>query len=153
MSKKVLFGSLDTLAILLFLSPKKYITSGIIRRQFSSIEPGTIYKKLKKLEQQGIVEKKTKKGDYAGDDRTEFKLTEDGAKMRIKLVERGLEVLYDVINKIVKQKTAEEPFIEDKEEQIENFLLEFSRECLSLVDKETLKEQQQVLKKLLYKLL
>jgi len=116
MSKKVLFGSLDTLAILLFLSSKKYITSGIIRREFNSIEPGTIYKKFKKLEQQGIIEKKTKKGNFAGDDLAEFKLTEDGAEMRGKLVERGLEVMYDVVDRIVKQKTTvrEESVIEDK---------------------------------------
>lgn len=153
MSKKVLFGSLDTLAILLFLSPKKYITSGIIRKQFNTIEPGTIYKKLKKLGQQGIIEKKTKKGNFAGDDRTEFKLTEDGAKMRVKLVERGLEVMYDVVNKLVKQKTTRESPVEDKKEQIKNFLMKFAGECIGMVDNEILKEQQEILKNLLNKLL
>lgn len=115
----------------------------------------TISKKLKKLEQQGIIEKKTKKGDFAGDDLTEFKLTEDGSKMRGKLVERGLEVMYDVINRIMKRKTTvvDKSFKEVKEEQIQNLLLEFSEECMEMVDNETLKEQQKVLKKLLNKLL
>ncbi|HEC37327.1 MAG TPA: hypothetical protein ENI29_03765 [bacterium] len=41
------------------------------------------------------------------------------------------------------------PITPDREEQIANFLLEFSEEFRGSVDNEILKEQQEVLKKLL----
>ncbi len=153
MSEKILFGSLDTLELLLFLSPKKYITSGAIRKKFDVIAPETIRNKLNKRVQEGSIEKKTKKGDHAGDDRTEFKLTDAGAKLRVKLVERTIEVMYDVINRIVKQKTAtNEPF-QNKNQQIEDFIYAFSEDCAGLIGNEVLREQQGVLKKLLSKIL
>jgi len=149
MSEKILFGALDTLELLLFLSPKKHITSGIIRKNFQKIAPQTIRHKLKKLVQQGFIEKKTKKGDRAGDDRTEFKLTEIGDKLRIKLLERSIEVLYDVINRIVNRKTTKDSPMEDKEEKIKTFLMEFSEESKKVVGQQTLKEQKDLLERLL----
>lgn len=153
MSEKILFGSLDTLELVLFLSPKKYITSSIIRKKFPKIFSETIRHKLKKLGQQGFVEKRTKKGEYAGDDRTEFKLTDTGTKLRLKLVERTIEVMYDVINRIVKKKTVVTEIKEDKSRHIEDFIYAFSEECEAMLDNEKLKEQLGVLKKLLTKLL
>ena len=153
MSEKILFGALDTFELLLFLSPKKHITSGIIRKYFNKIYPDTIRNKLEKLVQQGFVEKKTKKGDRAGDDRTEFKLTEMGIKLRTKLLERGIEVLYDVLNQIVEQKTSKESPMENKEEKIRIFLMEFSKESKKVVGQQTLKEQQDLIERLLRKVL
>lgn len=108
MSEKIFFGFLDTLELLLFLSPKKYITSKIIRKKFNKIPSPTLRSKLKKLVQQGFIKKKIKAGDFAGDDRTEFKLTVRGVDMRNRLVKRGVEVLFDVIEKIVEEKSAKE---------------------------------------------
>ncbi len=155
MSRKVLFGALDTLEILLFLSSKKYISSGIIRKKFHLIKPGTIYQKLKKLMAQGFIVNKSKKMTRAGDDRMEYKLTEEGKKLKNSLVNRGLVVLKEAINSIIVHKTsfAEEIPVEDKNEQIEEFLIEFSEESTEMVDNETLKEQQKILERLLNKLL
>jgi len=153
MSEKILFGALDTFELLLFLSPIKHITSGIIRKNFPQIPPETIRHKLEKLAQQGFIEKKTKKGERAGDDRTEFKLTSTGANLRIRLLERGIEVLYDVLNQIVKQKTSKEFPMADKEEKIKTFLMEFSKESKKVVGQQTLKEQMGLLERLLRKVL
>ncbi|HDZ18482.1 hypothetical protein LCGC14_0748260 [marine sediment metagenome] len=155
MSKKVLFGALDTLEILLFLSSKKYISSGVIRKKFHMIKPGTIYQKLKKLMAQGFIVKKSKKMDRAGDDQMEYKLTEGGKKLKHSLVNRGLLVLKEAINSMMKYKSAvtKKPLMEDKTEQIEEFLIEFSEESAEMVDNETLKEQQKILERLLNKLL
>jgi DNA-binding PadR family transcriptional regulator len=155
MSEKILLGSLDTLALLLFLNSKMYISSGDIRKQFHEIEPGTIYQKIRKLSDQGFIEKRTLKMERAGDDQVEYKLTEKGAEFRNKLVNRGLTVLKGVIDSMVKKQfdDTEKPFIEDKKEQIKNFLMEFWGECTELVDKETLGEQQKVLGRLLKKYL
>ena len=153
MSERLLFGSFDTLEILLFLSPKKFISSGIIRKNFKVISPGTIRQKLYSLIQQGFVEKKTKKGDRAGDDRTEFKLTVLGDKLRLKLLERGIEVLYDVLDQIVKRTTSKEFLMENKEEKVKAFLTEFSKESQRVVGQQTLKEQLGLLERLLRKVL
>ena len=153
MSEKILFGALDTFELLLFLSPKKHITSGIIRRHFNEIAPETIRHKLNKLVQQRSVEKKVKKGDRAGDDRTEFKLTEKGEALRKGLLERGIEVLYDVLIQIVKHKTSKTSPMEKKEEKIKLFLMEFSKESKRVVGQQTLKEQQALIERLLRKVL
>ncbi|KKM64413.1 hypothetical protein LCGC14_1501610 [marine sediment metagenome] len=155
MSKKVLFGVLDTLEILLFLSSKKYISSGAIRKKFHLIKPGTIYQKLKKLIAQGFIVKKSKKMIRAGDETMEYKLTEEGIRLRGSLVNRGLTVLQEVINSMMKNNSAviQKPLMEDKNEQIEEFLIEFSEECAEMVDNETLKELQKTLERLLNKLL
>jgi len=86
MSIKVIKGSLDTIALLLFLSPDKYITSSLIRDRFKEIKPGTLRKKLETLISQGVVKKSKKRGDRAGDDRTEYKLTVKGKEIRAELV-------------------------------------------------------------------
>lgn len=153
MSEKILFGALDTFELLLFLSPIKHITSGIIRKNFPSIPSQTIRHKLEKLVRQGFIAKKTKKGERAGDDRTEFKLTSTGANLRSRLLERGIDVLYDVLNQIVKQKTSKESFMVDKEEKIKTFLTEFSKESKKVVGQQTLKDQIDLLERLLRKVL
>lgn len=86
MSIKVIKGSLDTIALLLFLSKDKYITSGLIRERFPEIKPGTLRKKLETLMKQNLVKKLVKKGDRAGDDRTEYILTTKGEKIRSELI-------------------------------------------------------------------
>ena len=93
MSIKVIRGSLDTLALLLFLSPDKYITSSLIRERFKEIKPGTLRKKLETLVSQEVVEKLNKTGDRAGDDRTEYKLTTKGIKIRAELVDYSSRIL------------------------------------------------------------
>jgi len=153
MSEKILFGALDTFELLLFLSPIKHITSGIIRKNFKKIAPATIRHKLEKLVHQGFIEKKTKKGERAGDDRTEFKLTSTGANLRSRLLERGIDVLYDMLDQIVKQKISQGAFMVDKEEKITIFLNEFSKESKKVVGQQTLKEQQDLLERLLRKVL
>jgi len=93
MSIKVIRGSLDTLALLLFLSPDKYITSSLIRERFKEIKPGTLRKKLETLASQEVVEKLKKTGDRAGDDRTEYKLTAKGEKVRSELIDHASRIL------------------------------------------------------------
>lgn len=93
MSIKVIRGSLDTLALVLFLSPDTYITSSLIRERFKEIKPGTLRKKLETLVSQKVVEKLKKTGDRAGDDRTEYKLTVKGEKVRAELVTHALKIL------------------------------------------------------------
>jgi len=93
MSIKVIRGSLDTLALLLFLSPDRYITSSLIRDRFKEIKPGTLRKKLETLVSQKVVEKLKKTGDRAGDDRTEYKLTAKEEKIRAELVDYASKIL------------------------------------------------------------
>ncbi|MFW9939389.1 MAG: hypothetical protein ACFFFT_00015 [Candidatus Thorarchaeota archaeon] len=93
MSIKVIKGSLDTLALLRFLSPDTYITSSLIRERFSEIKPGTLRKKLETLVNQKVVEKLKKTGERAGDDRTEYKLTAKGEKVRAELVDYASKIL------------------------------------------------------------
>lgn len=155
MSKKILFGSLDTIALLLSLSSEKFISSGIIHNKFHTVDSGTIYQKLKKLIEQGFIEEKTKKMARAGDDQMEYRLTDEGLKFRNMPVNRGLVVLNNAINTIVKQKTniIEKTLVEDKEEKVKDFLMEFSEDCAEMVNRETLIEQQKILEKLLRKFL
>ncbi len=82
-------------------------------------------------------------------------MTAEGIELRNKLIKYNIEVLRPEIEKILKQKieTMENPRIQDEEEQIKDFLLEFSGECKELVTNETLKIQQQVLRRMLDNLL
>jgi len=155
MSKKILFGILDTIEVFLYLSPDKFITSGLIRRNFPEIKYDTMYKKLRTLLKQGFVEVLEKSGEFAGDDRTAYKLTILGVEVRKGLIGRMRKLLEPYITKIVKEKieAAERPIIEDKEEQISNFLIEFSGESEGLVDHEVLEQLQKILASLLNKTL
>lgn len=94
MSKKILFGVLDTIKLLLVLSPDKFITSSVIRKSFPTTKYNTLYKKLKTLLQQGYLEVLEKPGEFAGDDRTEYKLTPSGEQIRNKLVTKMQEMLH-----------------------------------------------------------
>lgn len=153
MSKKILFGTLNTIELLLFLSPEKFKTSKIIRNQFPNIGYDTMYKKLKTLLKQDFIEVLEKKGDFAGDDRTEYKLTQLGIQEKNDLINKMLILLKPYINQIVEKKTEaiEEPIKMDKEEQIQNFLMEFSGECEDIVESETLNQLQKILIRLLEK--
>ena len=154
MSKKRLFGSLETIELLFYLTPENFITSGIIRTHFNTVPYHTIYKRLTTLVEQGFIETMEKLGDFAGDDRMEYKVTELGMQFRKEITERMLKLLKPTINQIVQQKTEDiqRPILEDKEEQIKNFLLEFSGECEGMVNDETLMELQKMLKRLLSKM-
>ncbi len=105
MSIIVLKGSLETIALLLFLKHDKYITSSIIREKFKNTLSGTLYMRLKKLIDQKLLLKKTKKGEFAGDDRTEYKLTEKGLKVRKSLIDYNITILNPTINLLIKEKT------------------------------------------------
>ena len=93
--------------------------------------------------------------DRAGDDQMEYKLTDGGKKLKDSLVNRGLMVLKEAINSMMKYNSVDtkKHLMEDKIEQIEVFLIEFSEESAEMVDNETLKEQQKILERLLNKLL
>ena len=154
MSKETLFGLLDTIELLLFLSPDNYITSSTFRERFSHTLSGTIYNRLIILRNQGFVEVLKKKPIRAGDDTNEYRLTAEGVKFRNELIARSMKVLKREIEKVVKKKVTalEQPIIEDKEEQIKNFLLEISGECEGMINDETLMELQKLLKRLLSKM-
>ncbi len=153
MSKKVLFGAFDTLEMMLLLSPKKLVSSGIIRKKFHMIQPGTIYKKLEKLIEQGFIEKKAIKVTRAGDDQMEYKLTDEGLMFRSGLVNRGLVVLQEAINsmKQLKDTATQKLAMGDENEKITELIMEFSEECSGMVDNQTLQEQQRILQRLLQK--
>ena len=82
-------------------------------------------------------------------------MTIEGKRLRDKLIQYNIEVLAPEIEKILKQKIRkiEKPLIQDKEEKITDFIMEFSEECKGMVNNETLKEQQEALKKLMNNLL
>ena len=151
MSVNILKGSLETIALMHFLRTDKFITSSRIRQNFKSTFSGTLYMRLQKLTQQGIVEKKTKKGNFAGDDRTEYKLTEKGKNLLKELLNYNLEFLNSIINKIIEQKISdlEKLKIKDKENKVRDFLVEFSEESVDLVDNDTMKQLHQILEKLI----
>ncbi len=64
-------------------------------------------------------------------------------------------VLQEVINSMMKHNSVatKKHLMEDKNEQIEEFLIKFSEESAEMVDNETLKELQKTLERLLNKLL
>ena len=155
MSKKRILGLLDTIRLLFYLSPEKFITSGIIRNHFNTVPYHTIYKRLTTLMKQGYIEGMEKSGDYAGDDRMEYKVTELGKKFLKEIIEKMVKLLQPTIAKMIQQKTdaLQTPLLEDKEEQIQNFLLEFSGESEGMVNNKTLTELLKILKGLLSKML
>lgn len=95
MSKKILFGTLDTIELLLFLSSfeGKFITSSKIRERFPKIARNTLNMKLNKLVDQEFVEKLEKERKTAGADRMEYKLTQEGRDMTDKLVKILKEIM------------------------------------------------------------
>ena len=86
MSKKVLFATLQTIELLLFLSPERFITSSKIRERFPEIPSATLDAKLRKLKKQGFVKVLEKERKIAGDDRLEYKLSIEGEKVRKELM-------------------------------------------------------------------
>ncbi len=153
MSIIVLKGSLETIALLLFLKHDKYITSSIIREKFKNTLSGTLYMRLKKLIDQKLLLKKTKKGEFAGDDRTEYKLTEKGLKVRKNLIDYNITILNPTINLLIKEKTLgmENTEVEDKNEKVQDFLIEFSEEISDMVNNESIIKLQKIIEKLLKK--
>ncbi len=69
--------------------------------------------------------KKTKKGEFAGDDRTEYKLTEKCLKVRKNLIDYNITILNPIINLLIKEKTLsmENTEVEDKNEKVQDFLM------------------------------
>ena len=152
MSVKNLFGSLETIALLLYLSPNNFIESSQIRDQFNHILEGTLNAKLRKLEQQGMVKiQKKKQLKRAGDDKNRYRLTSMGKKVREELTSRNIDVLQNNIEQIVKQNKikTEKTFKNKNKEQSKNLLTKFSKECSTLVGAELLQEQIKILEKLL----
>lgn len=153
MSKKILFGVIDTIELLLLLPDHKFITSGLIRKQFLEMKYDTIYKKLKTLLKQGFVQERSKKGEFAGDDRTEYKLTPSGVVLRKELINKMLKLLDPIIKKMAEEEgeAVEISTIPDKQEQIEDFLMDFLGESEELVDHTVMKQLQKILSRLLDK--
>lgn len=151
MSVTVLKGSLETFALLLFLKPDKYITSKKIRGYFKNTLEGTLYMRLQKLIQQELVVKLKKRGNFAGDDRSEYALTPKGKFLAKELLDYNLEILKPIINTIIKQKliASSPPEMKETEDTVRNFLMDFSQESSDFVDHETIKEQTKILEKLL----
>lgn len=149
-----MIGSLETIALLLFLKHDEYITSSKIREKFKSTSSGTLYMRLKKLINQGLLLKKTKKkGAFAGDDRTEYTLLEKGLKARKNLIDYNITILNPTINLLIKEKTLgmENTEVEDKNEKIQDFLIEFSEEISDMVNNESIIKFQKIIEKLLKK--
>ncbi len=155
MSITILKGSLETIALLLFLKHDEYITSSKIREKFKSTSSGTLYMRLKKLINQGLLLKKTKKGAFAGDDRTEYTLSEKGLKARKNLIDYNITILNPIINLLIKEKTLgmENTEVEDKNEKVQDFLIEFSEEISDIVNNKSIINLQKIIEKLLKKYL
>lgn len=155
MSITVLKGSLETIALLLFLRTNEFITSGKIRRNFKNTFRGTLYMRLEKLIKQELVVKKLKKGDFAGDDRTEYRLTQKGKDVRRELLSFNLDFLSPIIDKTVNQKVfaLKKPEIKNVEGKVRDFLMEFSEESSDLLDNKTMTQLHEILEKLLNKYL
>ena len=151
MSISVLKGSLETIALLLFLKTNEFVTSGKIRRNFQNTFSGTLYARLEKLIKQELVEKKVKKGDFAGDDRTEYKLTAKGKSVRAELLKLNLAFLSPIIDKTVNRKVSalKKPETKNAEVKVRDFLMEFSEESSDLLDNKTMVQIHEVLEKLL----
>ena len=131
MSITVLKGSLETIALLIFLRHDNYITSRKIREKFKNTSSGTLYMRLKKLIYQGLLLKLIKKGDFAGDDRTEYKLSEKSLKVRESLIDYNKEEMSDLIvdltfnklNEVIEKILAEIIIIEDFKEYKNKFAI------------------------------
>ncbi len=90
--------------------------------------------------------------DRAGDDRQEYRLTKNGVEKREELVAVGLGVLKSRIQKIVEEERISDVGRSNevgKKEIFRDFLMEFAEECTDMVEGEILKEQQEILAKLL----
>ena len=146
-----MWNALRSIVILKLLDIDSFTTSRKIRNLFPDLSQDTLYSKINALASFGFIEILKKGGAFGGDDRREYKLTIEGKRLRDKLIKYNIEVLAPEIEKILKQKIGkiENPLIQDKEEKITDFIMEFSEECKGMVDNETLKEQQAVIKKLL----
>ena len=145
-------GTFEIVKLLLFLPEDHFITSSEIRRYFSEIKPGTLNAKLRKLKKEGLIEVRLKeKLERAGDDRQEYKLTKSGIENREGLVVKGLDVLGSKIREIVESKTAIDIKHngENVQEVIQEFLMDFAEECAGMVKEDILKEQQELLKRML----
>ncbi len=155
MSEKRLFNAIRKIALLQLLNTTEFITSKKIRNHFPQEFKISFYDRIETFHNLGWIEILEKEGDFAGDDRREYKLTQKGAQVREKLLKEIITLLEPVIAQIVQKKVAsiEEPIVKNKEEQIENFLLEFSGESEGIVNDETLAELQKILKRLLSKML
>ncbi len=153
MSIMTKFGIFEILKLFLFLSVDRFITSSEIRGHFSEIKSGTLNAKLRKLKKEGLIEVRLKeKLERAGDDRQEYKLTKSGVGKREELVTVGLRVLKNRIQKIVDSERTSDvgrPNKVAKNEMFRDFLMEFAEECTDIVEGEILKEQQEILVKLL----
>jgi len=152
MSTAYIAGILNGLKLLLFLPVDHFITSSEIRRYFSEIKPGTLNAKLRKLKKEGLIEVRLKeKLERAGDDRQEYKLTKSGLANREELVAVGLRVLESRIKKISEIKDSSELNRKEKnvQEIIEEFLMDFAEECAGMVKDNILKDQQEILKRML----
>ncbi len=152
MSKKILYGTLDTINLLIFLSSfgEKYTTSSKLREKFPDIKRHTLDMKLKKLKEQKLVEWLIKKPQIAGADKREYRLTKEGVKVCNDLIELNFKILEPVINKMVQSDLKSSKL---NEEIINNILMEFSEESTDMVTKEILEEQVKLLRKSLEKLL
>lgn len=95
MSKKILFGTLDTIELLLFLSSfgNSFVTSSKIREKFPKIARNTLNLKLNKLAEQKLIERLEKVRKVAGADRMEYKLTQTGREMTDELVKILKQIL------------------------------------------------------------
>lgn len=85
MSIPRIFNSLRIIALFQFLSTDKFITSSKIRELFPKTYEKTLYQRLGAFHSSGLIEKLEKKGDRAGEDRREYKLTPEGNKIKKKL--------------------------------------------------------------------
>ena len=112
-------------------------------------------KKQTKLVSQELVEKKSKKEDFAGDDRTEYRLTAKGKSARAELLKYNLDFLSPIIAKTVDQKISalEKPEKKGGEKKVRNFLMEFSEESSDLLGNDAINRLSKTLEKLLNKYL
>jgi len=153
MSTAYIVGILNGLKLLLFLPVDHFITSSEIRSHFPEIHPTTMNAKLRKLKKDGLIEVQFKeKLDRAGDDRQEYRLTKNGVEKREELVAIALLVLENRVKKIVESKVESEmgrPNEVDKNDLFRDFLMEFAEKSVDMVEGEVLKEQQEILAKLL----
>ena len=152
MSIKNLFGTFRTLELLLFLPDDQFVSSSEIRKKFLEIKSGTLNAKLRKLKEEGLVEVLVKERlERAGDDKKEYKVSEDGKWIREELVLVGVQVLGSRIQEIVESKTASEVKGEKRgnQEIFNDFLMEFSEECAGMVEGDVLEEQHSLLKRML----
>ena len=148
MSEKILFGTLDTIELLLFLSSLggEFITSSKIRERFPKIAGNTLNMKLNKLVEQEFVERVEKERKTAGADRMEYKLTQKGRNMTDTLVTLNIQILQTIIDNRAKNKLLA---LEQKEMVIDKVLTDFFEQNKNIVKKEVLSEQIKILKEIL----